>query len=200
MLAAGFSTRMGRSKPLLPFGKQTVVEHIVSVLAECPVGEILVITGHDREAVERRLAGWPVRAVFNPDYATGEMLSSIQAGLRSAAAEAGAALIVLGDQPALERSVVEEIVAAYRSGQGSLVAPSFQMRRGHPLIVGRKHWEAILALGTGQTLRDFFRGVGQAVHHVVVNTPTVLRDMDTPADYERELAEHLSRHPTGRTT
>jgi molybdenum cofactor cytidylyltransferase len=196
VLAAGLSTRMGRPKPLLPWGQHTVIEHILSVLLDCPVEEILVITGHEREAVEKRLAGWPARAVFNPQYAAGEMLSSIQSGLRAAAREASAALIVLGDQPALEQAVVEQVVSAYGQGAGSLIFPSYQRRRGHPLLVGRRHWPDIVALGEGQSLRELFRGIDHGIFHVEVTTSGVLRDMDTPADYARELADHLARHPT----
>jgi molybdenum cofactor cytidylyltransferase len=196
VLAAGLSTRMGQSKPLLPFGERAVIEHIVSVLQECPVEDILVVTGHQREAVERCLSAWRVRTQFNPRYATDEMLSSLQIGLRSVSREVDAALIVLGDQPALERWVVDKIIATYRNGQGDIVVPSHQMRRGHPFLMGRKHWKEILALGEGQTLRDFLLGVGEAIHHVEVTTPSVLQDMDTPADYRRELAEHLSRRQT----
>lgn len=195
VLAAGLSTRMGQSKPLLSFGESTVIEHILSVLHRCSVDAILVITGHEREAVERRLAGWPVQTVYNSQYAAGEMLSSIQIGLRAAPAEADAALIVLGDQPALERSVVEQIIAGYRDGPGSLVIPSYRMRRGHPLLIDRRHWGEILSLREGQTLRDFFRGVDGAILHVEVAAASVLRDMDTPADYRRELADYASRQP-----
>jgi len=191
---------MGQVKPLLPWGKQTVIEHILSVLRDCSVEEILVITGHEREAVEQRLVGWPVQAVFNRHYAAGEMLSSIQVGLRSASASAEAALIVLGDQPALERSVVDHIIAAYGGGQRQIVAPSYQMRRGHPMLISRNYWEEICALSEGQTLRDFLRRVGEAVHHVEVTTPGVLQDMDTPDDYRRELAASRGAHQTKSNT
>lgn len=193
VLAAGLSTRMGQPKQLLPFGVGVVIEHIVSVLKQSPVAECLVITGHAREAVEKRLTGSPVRAVFNTQYATGEMLSSIRVGLQSASANSQAALMVLGDQPALEQSVVDQIIAAYRSGQGSIIVPSYQMRRGHPLLIERRHWKEILDLGERQTLRDFFHRSSHLICHVEVNTPGVLRDMDTPADYQRELEHHLRR-------
>ena len=196
VLAAGRSTRMGRCKPLLPFNDWTVIEQIVSVLVESPVAEVLVITGHDHEAVEQRLAGWPVRAVFNPRYGTGEMLSSIQAGLQAAAADA--ALIALGDQPALERSVVVQIVSAYEQGLGSIIFPSYQMRRGHPLLVGQQHWADILALGEQQTLREFFKGVARGLYHVEAPTASVLQDMDTPADYQRALEDYSSRRPANQ--
>jgi molybdenum cofactor cytidylyltransferase len=196
VLAAGLSTRMGQSKPLLPFGQRTVIEHILSTLQECPLDAILIVTGHEREALERRLAGWPIRTIFNPQFATGEMLSSIQIGLRSTPDQTAAALIVLGDQPALERSVVEQVVAAYRRGAGSIVIPSHQLRRGHPLLIDRRHWAEILALRDGQTLRDFFREAAGAILHVEVATAGVLRDMDTPVDYRRELVAYLSQQPS----
>jgi len=191
VLAAGLSTRMGRTKPLLPWGKYTVIEHLVSVLNDCPVQEIVVITGHEHAAVERCLAGSPARVEFNPDYATGEMLSSLQVGLKAASVEADAALIVLGDQPALEQSVVEELVGVYRKDQRPIVIPSYNMRRGHPLLISRTYWDTLVALGAGQTLRDFLRGAGDAIYHVNLITPGVLQDMDTPDDYRLALEEYL---------
>ncbi len=194
VLAAGLSTRMGRPKALLPFGGRTIIEHILGVLEHSSVGEILVITGHERDAIERLSNKFHARAVFNPHYAAGEMLSSIQAGLNSISAHADAALIVLGDQPLLEHSIVEQIVAAYYEGRGKIVIPSYQKRRGHPVLIDRAHWGAILSLGEQQSLRDYLRGLDTtAIYHLDVDTPNVLNDMDTPADYERALENYLSR-------
>lgn len=196
VLAAGLSTRMGgHPKPLLPLGNRTVLEHILTALSACPVGQVIVVTGHCHQAVEELVARGPARSVFNPEYSSGEMLTSIQVGLRSAPAESDAAMIVLGDQPALDVSVVERVIAAYRAGKGSVVIPSYQMRRGHPILIGRNHWDEILKLGEGQTLRDFMKSVGAQIHHVEVDTPAILRDMDTPADYRRELAEYAHSIP-----
>jgi molybdenum cofactor cytidylyltransferase len=192
VVAAGRSTRMGRNKLLLPFDGRTVIEHIVAVLLACPVAEVVVVSGHQHEALAQCLAPWPVRVVFNPDYVQGEMLSSVQAGLRAAAG--AAALLTLGDLPTLERPVVEQILAAHQAGQGSIIFPSFQMRRGHPFLVDRCHWADILALGGQRHLRDFFRGVPSGIHYVEVHTPTVLHDMDTPDEYERVLADYARQH------
>ncbi len=193
VLAAGLSTRMGgQPKPLLPFGESTIVEHILTVLMACPVHRIVLVTGHQHEDVERLLAPWDVCTVFNPQYVSGEMFSSIQVGLRAVPLDSDAALIVLGDQPALEALVVERVIGAYRDGRGSIVIPSFQMRRGHPILIGRDHWHSISSLEQGQTLRDYMRMVGSEIYHVEVNTPAILRDMDTPEDYRRELAHYAT--------
>jgi molybdenum cofactor cytidylyltransferase len=214
VLAAGLSARMGRPKLLLPYGEHTVVEQVVSVLLASPADEVLVVTGHERAAVERALAGWPVRAVFNPGYAAGEMLSSVQVGLAAAAPQSRAALLAVGDMPAVEAGVVAQLVAAYRNLPESLVLPapaaqtqaseakdqlsgrspddyvyipSYRMRAGHPVLVPRSYWPAILALPRGASLRSVWQAEGSRIHWVTVDTPSVLRDMDTPADYDREL-------------
>ncbi len=201
VLAAGLSTRMGgQPKPLLQFAGGTVIDRILSVLTGCPVEDIVVVTGHQREAVEQHLAAWNVRTTFNPAYASGEMLSSLQVGLQAAAppevaeAEVDAALVVLGDQPALEGAVVRSVVEAYRNGMGNIVIPSFEMRRGHPILIARKHWRAILELREGQTLRDHLQHVGAEIYHVAVNTSGILRDMDTPDEYHAELAAFHKRY------
>lgn len=192
VLAAGLSRRMGRPKPLLPWGQRTVIEWIVGALAAAPVDDILVVTGHEHAAVERCLAGGPARVVFNPEYAGGEMLSSLQAGLRAAPAGASAALLFLGDQPALDSALLERLVAAHAGGQRPIVAPSYQRRRGHPLLVGRAYWDAILTLSGGRTLRDLLREVNDVICYVETDDPGVLQDMDTPDEYRRQLELFLS--------
>lgn len=188
VLAAGLSTRMKRPKQLLPYGEHTVIEHIVSVLLAASVDEVLVVTGHARAAVEGALARWPVRTAFNPDYAEKEMLSSVQVGLTALPVTSQAALLAIGDMPAIQRDVVNQLVRAYRWGDDdSVYIPSYKMRAGHPILVPRPFWKAILSLSADDTLRSVLRAKSTQVRWVVVDTPSVLRDMDTPADYEREL-------------
>jgi molybdenum cofactor cytidylyltransferase len=188
VVAAGLSTRMGRLKQLLPYGGHTVIEQIVSVLLASPVDEVLVVTGHEREAVEAALSKWPVRAVFNPDYAQGEMLSSVQAGLRAVAAESRAALVAVGDMPAIEEDVIAQLIQAYQvAGEKRVYIPSYQTRAGHPVLVPRPYWKAILSIPRDGTLRSVLRAKKTHVHWVVVDTASVLRDIDTPADYQHEL-------------
>jgi molybdenum cofactor cytidylyltransferase len=189
ILAAGLSTRMGRLKQLLPYGGHTVIEQVISVLLAAPVDEVLVVIGHERAALEGALAEWSVRPVFNPRYAEGEMLPSIQSGLRAVAADSQAALLATGDMPAIEGTVIDQLIRAYQAGEDKFVyIPSFQMRAGHPVLVPRPYWPAILSLPTGDNLRSVWREESTRVKWVGVDTPSVLRDIDTPGDYERELA------------
>lgn len=187
VIAGGLSTRMGACKQLLPYRQHTVIEQIVSVLLQCPLNEVVVVTGHERQAVEAKLAAWSVRSVYNSDYQAGEMLSSIQCGLAALDSKCHAAMLVLVDQPQLEASVVRQLIEAYQAGSGNLIIPSFQMRRGHPIIIDQTYWPEILALTSDQSLRDVITLHADTIHYIVVETDSVLRDIDTPEEYQQEL-------------
>jgi len=183
VLAAGLSRRMGRFKLLLPWGATTVIGQVVAQLETARVERIIVVTGHRCEEVEAALSGTRARAVLNPDYATAEMLSSIQAGLRALDTDVPAALLCLGDQPQIEVSTVEAVLAAGRETHWErVVIPSYRMRAGHPILLPCWLWPEILAC-TG-SLRDVMAAHRDQIRYLVVDTPTVLADLDTPEDYE----------------
>jgi len=186
VLAAGRSQRMGRPKLTLPWGRTTVIGQVVSTLRQAGVEEIVAVTGGDRAAVEAALRGLPVRTVFNPRYADGEMSRSVQVGLRALPSEVEAALIVLGDHPQMQAEVVRAVVAAWQRTKALLVFPSYAQRRGHPWILGRSLWPEALALRPPLTLRDLVAAHAADAEYVPVDTDSVLRDLDTPEDYRRE--------------
>ncbi len=201
VLAAGRSTRMGRFKPLLPWDEHTVIEQVVTTLLGTSVGEVLVVTGHEHDALTAVLQPYPLRIVFNPDYAAGDMISSIQAGLRGLGPTAEAALIAVGDQPRMQASTIETVVAAWRQGAAArIIIPSYQMRRGHPICLPRSVWPAVLSLSWQESLRSLWQSLAGQIEHVTVNSPTILSDMDTPGDYQREVsARETDGHDLSQT-
>jgi molybdenum cofactor cytidylyltransferase len=186
VLAAGLSTRMGRPKMTLPWGKTTVIQSVISILEESQIGDILVVTGGAREEVEKALKGSRARTVFNPDFQFQEMLSSLKVGLKNLTPHRTAALVVLGDQPQIERKVVREILAFYQNTGADLIVPSYRMHRGHPWLVSRPLWVQIHELSSDQTLRDFLNQQAEKISYLNVDTPSVLKDLDTPEDWQRD--------------
>ena len=186
ILAAGQSRRMGRNKMLLPFGAVTVLETVVLEVQACPaVSDIVVVTGHESDQIAALLAAYRVRCAFNPAYARAEMLLSLQVGLRAFRSAVQGALVVLGDQPRLQREVIQRVINA--SEPGKLVMPSYRMQRGHPLLIDHIWWGELLDLPETATLRDFIRAHEEHIRYVVVETDSVLKDLDTPQDYEELL-------------
>ena len=189
ILAAGQSKRMGQPKMLLPWGGTTVIGRVIATFAEASLNEIVIVTGGAREAVEReteRLGReYPVRCVHNPQYESGEMLSSLQAGLLSLGTQFEAALIGLGDQPQLSLAAVHKVISANEANTAQLIVPSYNMRRGHPWLVNRFFWPALFALKSPQTLRDFLNTFSTKILYVE-SDQTILKDLDTPEDYLKE--------------
>jgi molybdenum cofactor cytidylyltransferase len=182
ILAAGRSQRMGQPKMLLPWGKTTVLGRVITTFKGAGVEDILVITGGAREQVEA-LVGKSARTIFNPNFAEEEMLSSLQVGLAELESEVEAVLIGLGDQPQVrERSVQLVVEEFYKSG-ASLVVPSFQMRRGHPWLAARSHWDEIQHMPSSESPRDFLNRHANDIRYVDVDDPGILKDLDTPAEY-----------------
>jgi len=184
VLAAGESKRMGQPKMLMPWGKSTVIQTVISTLQASGVIDILVVTGGAHQQIES-LIGQSVQIVFNEKYAEGEMLSSLQAGLRAKKYEASAALICLGDQPQVQGRSVQRILQEYKETSASIIVPSYQMRRGHPWLVVREHWEAILQMHAPDSPREFLERHRREIHYVDIDTPSILQDLDTPEDYSK---------------
>ncbi|MHB8778035.1 MAG: nucleotidyltransferase family protein [Anaerolineales bacterium] len=182
ILAAGESKRMGEPKMLMPWGKSTVLQTVISTFQASGIKDILVVTGGARQQIEV-LIGKTVQTVFNEDYKNGEMLSSIQLGLSVKMREASAALICLGDQPQVEERSVRSICNAFLETKSQIVVPSYQMQRGHPWLVARSLWDELLAMKSPKTPRDFLKKHARTIHYVLVNTPSVIADLDTPEDY-----------------
>jgi molybdenum cofactor cytidylyltransferase len=188
ILAAGQSRRMGQPKLLLPWGNVTVIEQVISVFAKAGIEDILVITGGAQQRIQEIILkcseNYPVRSVYNNNYHTREMLSSIQCGLRDLAESAvRAALIGLGDQPQVQEGSVRLVRQAFLQTESLLVVPSYQQRRGHPWLVARPLWDEILEMGPGQTPREFLTTHARDIHYVDTESTSILADLDTPEDY-----------------
>ena len=189
VLAAGRSVRMGGDTPkqMLPWKGTTVIHRIVDTLVRCSalVRPPLVVTGHQAEKVRSALSGTGAQIVHNPNYEAGEMLSSLQAAIRALDDSVSGCLVVLGDQPWLELDLVEKLMDAYAAGPAGIIAPAFRGRRGHPVIVDRRHWPALLALDSGLAPRHLLQRHLTDTCLVPVGTDSVLRDMDTLDEYRR---------------
>ena len=184
ILAAGLSKRMGQPKMVLPWGEATVIENVIVTFMKAGVEDILVVTGGAQDHVEALLDRHPVRKVRNEDYASGEMLSSLQCGLSTIPDRAQAVLIGLGDQPQVQEGTIRLICNAYQTDNSLLIVPSFRMKRGHPWLVARSLWQTILDLRPPKTLRDFMNAHATQIQYVNVDTSTILADLDTPEDYQ----------------
>jgi molybdenum cofactor cytidylyltransferase len=191
VLAAGQSRRMGRPKMVLPWGTTTVIGQVTNVLARAGIDPIIVVTGGAESQVVSALDGFPVTTIHNPFYLQSEMLISLQLGLRAMPEDISAVLVCLGDQPQIDTEVVLQVAAQYRETKMPLVIPSFQMRRGHPWLVDRNLWAAIISLDPESNLRQFLQMHQDKITYVTVSTESILKDLDTPEDYSADAPQFM---------
>jgi molybdenum cofactor cytidylyltransferase len=185
ILAAGESRRMGQPKMLLPWGDVTVLEYVISVYMKAGLKDILVVTGGARKQVETLLEKFPVHVIYNEEYARGEMLSSLQCGIRALPRQARAMLIGLGDQPQVREISVRLVCDTFRETGSGIIVPSYQMKRGHPWLVARPLWKELMDLRAPQSPRDFLNHHAKSIHYLNVDDPGILADLDTPQDYQK---------------
>jgi molybdenum cofactor cytidylyltransferase len=186
LLAAGLSTRMGRPKPLLPWGEEPLVVYQVRQLAQAGAAPIIVVTGHARAAVEAALRDTGAIPVFNAAYAAGRA-GSVRVGARAVPDDT--AVLVLGvDQPR-PAAVARALIAAYRAGGAAITVPLHAGRRGHPVLFAPWLLPELQAVTEAEEgLRAVLRAHARAVHEHPMDDPRVLLDLNTPEDYREALA------------
>lgn len=180
--AAGRSRRMGTQKLLLPFAGSTVIGHVVRTLLSAPVKGVVVVTSPDGEAVGVAAKTAGAIVVVNDDPAA-EMLTSVRCGIRALPADRDAALVALGDQPTVRGQLVADMIAA----DASIVVPTCNGRRGHPLLIGSQWFDDILTRYDGVGLRGLLVNRAEHVVELAVADERVLQDMDDPDAYGRAL-------------
>ena len=185
---------MGEPKQLLPFGESTIVETVVDGMLGAKFDEVIVVVGHCAAQIQEQLAERPIKIVFNPDYHAG-MLTSAQAGIR-ALKESDAFALMLVDQPFITAALIDQVIDAYVRTDKGIALPSYNYKRGHPVIFQRRYANAILDLGAESSgVRTLFKRYGDDIHYVTVDTDRVLRDIDYREDYERALKDESSNLP-----
>lgn len=183
---------MGAFKPLLPFGKHTVIEACIDYLRKGGVERIVVVLGYRAEEVRRGIDHLGVEYALNPNPES-EMNASIALGVNEVPSTAEATLIALADHPAVPPTVVSTLISEWQHG-GSLVIPTWQNRGGHPVLIDLRYRAELQNLDPARGLRALFDAHRDEVKRVPVNSPFVARDMDTWDDY-RSLYQEVFGEP-----
>ena len=172
---------MGAFKPLLPFGKQTVIESTIDYLRKGGVETIVVVLGHRAADLQAHLANLPVSFALNPDP-NSEMTASILAGIGEIPSSSVATLIALADHPAVPPAVVSTLISEWQNGS-QLVIPTWQNRGGHPVLIDLRYRAKLANLDPAHGLKSLFAAHRGDVRRVPVDSPFIARDMDTWDDY-----------------
>lgn len=185
ILAAGESKRMNSPKMLLPFDGKTIIETVINKVLASAVDKTVVVLGSDREKVIEVIKDYPVTICQNEKFRTG-MLSSVKCGIQSLPAGYEAILVFLGDQPMISAEVTDAVIREYRRTMKPIVMPVCKKKRGHPLLIRSDIICEIEKLDAEEGLHLLARKFPDDVSEVETDDITVLKDIDTPEDYQGE--------------
>ncbi|RSM90449.1 nucleotidyltransferase family protein [Kibdelosporangium aridum] len=151
VLAAGAGRRYGMPKARVRFQGQLFVQRAVQVLADGGCSPVLAVLGAEADLV--RAESPDLNAVDNPDWPQG-MGSSLRVGLR---AITGDAVIVLPvDTPGIRAEAIQRLLAL--ATPQALLRASYHGEPGHPVLIGRDHWDGVYELATGDAgAREYLR-------------------------------------------
>ncbi len=182
VLAAGRSSRMGTSKPLLPVGGVTAIERVVSSLRAAGAGQVVVVTGHDAEALLPVLGRIQVDRAHNPDYDSG-MFSSVQAGVAGLRGDADAFFVLPVDVPLVTPRALRLMSDRFERSDKGIIYPVCCGRPGHPPLLSARYAPALVQADRRRNLQAFLAAFPEDEVGVDVQDLTVLMDMDGPEEH-----------------
>jgi molybdenum cofactor cytidylyltransferase len=187
ILTAGFSTRAGAFKPLLPFRGTTVIETAIGSLKAGGVPDIIVVTGFKSEAMHPVLARCGVQEVVNTHPELG-MFSSVLTGAAAIDDDVEAILILPGDMPLVQPSTIRVLIDNFFENGTDVLYPTFLGRRGHPPIISRRCLTGNLPPELPGGLRTLLQAFEATTRELPVQDEGILIDIDTQDEYCRAVA------------
>lgn len=187
VLAAGGSTRMGRPKQLLRLGGRPLLEIVVAEACASSLEDVVVVLGADAGRIRSEVDWGRARVVLNPDHAVG-MSTSVRAGVAALGPEVDRAVIMLGDQPAVTASLLEELLRVHAESGLPAAAFGFNGTTHPPVVLVRDLWGELDRLTGDVGFRAVLRERPERV--AVLPLPGDRGrpvDVDTPEDYRRLL-------------
>ena len=199
VLAAGKSSRMGRTKALLPLGSsgETFLGRVIRVLRQGGAEAVVVVVGGDAAAVRASLPRDDVHvsSVENPRYEEGQ-LSSLLVGLATVEQRhdnVEAVMVTLVDLPLIAATTVRAVREAFLAHPDApLVRPRRGNRHGHPVIFNRSMFGELRRADPIKGAKPFVHAHAAEEVNVDVDDDGAFIDIDTPEDYERFIGSRLS--------
>lgn len=170
LLAAGAGRRYGQPKGTVEDADGPWVVRAARALLDGGCTDVLVVTGAQAEDVEALLEAAVLDNVTTIRCGTWEqgMGESLRSGLTALATRGRTipqqALVHLVDLPDVGADVVARVLDASGAGTGGLVRAAYDGQPGHPVLLGRDHWEGVLGRARGDAgARGYLRRVPPAL-------------------------------------
>ena len=184
LLAAGFSRRFGATDKLLqplPDGRliaMAAAENLIQAIPTC-----VAVVRAENKVLAQLLADKGFKLVFC-DESKPEMADSLATAIRFSISFAEAAdgfVIALADMPYIKAETICAVAAQLNAG-ASIVIPTYQGQRGHPVGFSAKFRHELESLHGDEGARSIIKSHANEVTLLACYDAGILADIDTPAD------------------
>ncbi len=179
VLAAGGSTRFGRTKQLEPFeGLPLAAGALRKAESVCGPRTVLVV-GKDWQEVAAACEPLQGFFVVNEDYEHG-MASSIACAVRAVTGSADAILLMMADLPLVTAEHLSKLGEVWTESPHAIVASAFEGTLGPPVVFPKSDFAALLRLQGDRGARPVIEANRDRV--LSLNCDEAAFDIDRPED------------------
>ncbi len=179
ILSGGESRRMGSPKALLPYQGRPFLEHLLEVSAHPKIGVRRIVLGAHAGPILKALKIHAEEVVINEEWEKGQ-LSSIHAALRSLPPGTEGMLLCLVDHPLVSAALVNDLIERFYATQKVIVLPTYNGKRGHPIIFSSRLYEELLAAPMDIGARAVVWAHGNEIEEVPTNEEGTVLNLNDP--------------------
>ncbi|HEX8038401.1 MAG TPA: nucleotidyltransferase family protein [Chryseosolibacter sp.] len=183
ILAAGSSSRMGRSKQLLEVDGEKLLIRTIRAALETGLKDVVVVIGHHEEIHRKEIDKQPVEIVYNPTWQRG-MGNSLKAGLSHLMMNhpsVDAVILLVCDQPHLSGNVLTTLIHRYEETGKPIVASRYSGMPGVPALFDKTFFAKLTAIPDEEGAKKII--LRHPSDTVTVEFPGGAVDLDTIEDY-----------------
>jgi molybdenum cofactor cytidylyltransferase len=184
ILAAGASTRLGRSKQTIPYRDSTLLKHTINVALDATLGPVIVVTGANEKEITAGIEQEPVTIVFNKDHQEG-IASSIKTGIEAIQqqhADCENIILMVCDQPHVNKGILQSLVDVSDRNNKPIAASAYKDTIGVPALFHKSLFPELLSLEGDEGGKKILLKYRSSV--AAVSFPSGEIDIDTPADLD----------------
>lgn len=186
ILGAGRSRRMGlENKLVAEINGKPMIVHAIESVKNSRVNKTTLVTGYQREIVERAVQGIEIEIIYNPNFTEG-LSSSIKSIGHKLTKNVDAVILCLGDMPGITSTHINSLLKAFKNNPNrQIVIPTYKGRRGNPVLWGKKHFPLLVNLSGDRGAKVLFQNNENNITEVQIEDEAILTDLDTPDALEK---------------
>ncbi len=193
VLAAGESKRMGKANKLfLEYQGTTILQKVLDEVLASTVEEVILVLSPENKLEWTNFTHPKLHIVENPDYRKG-MTTTIQKGVAASLDSSKGYMICLADQVLIPTNVYNTLIEAFKlqylKNKHCILAPFFEEKKGNPILFSHTYKNEILNHQEMEGCKAIVQSNKQHLMKIPFKQDAILRDMDTPEDYQRLFIE-----------